>query len=90
MHPLALVKSSIVCRPDEGTTRIASFSAHEIQKSVKIPVIGVGRLDRPSVLKKALREGGKLAAVRPVLIADARFAKKHSRKGRRSREFRNF
>jgi 2,4-dienoyl-CoA reductase-like NADH-dependent reductase (Old Yellow Enzyme family)/thioredoxin reductase len=52
------------------------FLAHEIQKSVKIPVIGVGRLDRPSVLKKAVREGGKLAAVGRALIADASFAKK--------------
>lgn len=52
------------------------FLAHEIQKSVKIPVIAVGRLDRPSVLKKAVREGGKLAAVGRALIAEADFVKK--------------
>lgn len=52
------------------------FLAHEIQKSVKVPVIGVGRLDRPSVLKKAVREGGKLAAVGRALIADASFPRK--------------
>lgn len=50
--------------------------AHQIQKSVKIPVIGVGRLDRPSVLKRAVREGGKLAAVGRALIADVDFVKK--------------
>jgi len=50
--------------------------AHEIQKSVKIPVIAVGRLDRPSVLKKAVRKGGKLAAVGRALIAEADFVKK--------------
>lgn len=52
------------------------FLAHEIQKSVKIPVIAVGRLDRPSVLKKAVRKGGKLAAVGRALIAEADFVKK--------------
>ncbi|RLE15383.1 NADH:flavin oxidoreductase [Candidatus Aerophobetes bacterium] len=50
--------------------------AHEIQKSVNIPVIGVGRLDRPLVLKRALEEGGKLAAVGRALIADPDFVRK--------------
>jgi 2,4-dienoyl-CoA reductase-like NADH-dependent reductase (Old Yellow Enzyme family)/thioredoxin reductase len=50
--------------------------AREIQKSVKIPVIGVGRLDRPLALERAVREGGKLAALGRALIADAEFVKK--------------
>jgi len=62
--PMEIPRGSLLCL------------AREIQKSVKIPVIGVGRLDRPSLLKEAVTEGGKLAAVGRALIADAGFAKK--------------
>lgn len=51
--------------------------AGALKKSVSIPVIGVGRLDRPEFFKKAVEEGyADMAAVGRALIADPEYVAK--------------
>ncbi|MCU0560007.1 MAG: FAD-dependent oxidoreductase [Desulfobacterales bacterium] len=51
--------------------------AAELKKKVSVPVIGVGRLDRPDVFRRSVSDGYcDLAAVARALIADPGYARK--------------
>ena len=53
------------------------YLARALKEVVSIPVIGVGRLDRPDVLRKAVEEGdADIAGVGRALMADPEYVKK--------------
>jgi 2,4-dienoyl-CoA reductase-like NADH-dependent reductase (Old Yellow Enzyme family)/thioredoxin reductase len=53
------------------------YLAHALKKTVSIPVIGVGRLDRPEFFKKAIEEEHcDIAGVGRALIADPEYVAK--------------
>lgn len=52
------------------------YLAQSIQKAISIPVIGVGRLDRPDVIDKAISKGLDMVAIGRALIADPHLVRK--------------
>ncbi|ABK19248.1 FAD-dependent oxidoreductase [Syntrophobacter fumaroxidans] len=53
------------------------YLAEALKRSVSVPVIGVGRLDRPEVFRKAVEEGcADIAGVGRSLIADPEYVAK--------------
>jgi len=53
------------------------YMAHALKETVSIPVIGVGRLDRPEIFRRAVEEGhADIAAVGRALIADPEYVAK--------------